>query len=171
MSTTDQTAAAAAYATRWTQWVARTSLLNNPLLDETGDDAGRKQPGDVWFLGGTMGGSARRDFRVPAGIPLFGPAFCMWCPGPVTVGHIEGAHGSVRLDGQEVPLVRAATDAVMIRGALLNPVTRTFWPVRRWLVGIWATIEPLDPGTHTIEIHGGDGFGFEVNVEATVHAT
>lgn len=165
------TARAAQYAARWMKWVARTGVVNSPLLDETGADAGRKQPGDVWFVGGTMGGAAQREFDVPLGRPLFGAAFCMWSPGPLALSNIEYSWGTVRVDGQELETVRAATGKVRFRGAPSNPVTGNLWPTSRYLVGDWAIIEPPVAGTHELEISGGDGYGFKVAVHATIHVS
>lgn len=165
------TARAGELGARWTQWVARTGVVSSPLLDETGKDAGRKQPTDVWFVGGTMGGAARREFEVPVGRPLFGPAFCMWSPERLVLSDIEHSWGTARVDGQDLETVRAETGKVRIRGALANPVTRSPWPASRYVAGVWAMIEPLAPGTHAVEIRGGDGYGFEVAVHATIHAS
>jgi hypothetical protein len=167
----EPTARAEEFAARWMKWVAGTSVANSPLLDETGGDAGRKQPGDVWFLGGTMGGEAQREFDVPVGRPLFGAAFCMWSPGPLALSNIEHSWGTVRVDGQELETVRAATGKVRIRGASANPVTGNLWPTSRYLVGDWAIIEPPAAGTHELEISGGDGYGFKVAVHATIHVS
>lgn len=167
----ETTTRAGEYAARWLKWVARTTLADSPLLDATGEDAGRKQPGDAWFLGGTMGGAARREFEVPLGRPLFGAAFCMWSPEPLVLSDIEHSWGTVRVDGQDLETVRAATGKVRIRGALANPVTGNLWPASRYVVGDWAIIEPLTAGTHEIEIAGGDGYGFKVSVHATIHVS
>ncbi|MFF2624063.1 hypothetical protein [Oerskovia jenensis] len=157
-------------AARWMQWAAASSAVSNPLLDETGADAGRKQPQDVWFLAGTMGGdSAHRQFAVPTGRPLFGPAFCMWGPEPITASDIASAVGTVRVDGHEVETVRAVAGPVRVRGGALNPVTRVPWlPTTMYLAGIWAGVAPLAVGTHFVEVRGGDGHGFETAVDAEI---
>ncbi|MEU4385700.1 hypothetical protein [Promicromonospora sp. NPDC023805] len=167
----EATARAEEFAARWMKWVAGTSVVNSPLLDESGEDAGRKQPADVWFLGGTMGGAAQREFNVPLGRPLFGPAFCMWSPAPLALSHMEHAWGTVRVDGQDLDTIRAATSKVRIRGALGNPVTQNFWPASRYVVGVWAMIQPLAAGTHVLEIAGTNGYGFKVSVHATIHVS
>jgi hypothetical protein len=95
----------------------------------------------------------------------------MWSPEPLVLSDIEHAWGTVDVDGQDLETVRTATGKVRIRGALANPVTRNPWPASRYLVGIWAMIEPLAAGTHVLEIAGGDGYGFKVAVHATIQVS
>lgn len=151
------------------QWVTSVASFHHPLLDETGQDAGRKQPGDVWFLGGTFGGHARRTITVPAGRPIFAPAFCMWSSDPIDPNDFEKAFGTVEVDGILAEMVSTSSGPTTVRGTLLNPVS--FWPGPRTfdVFGLWATVPPLTSGTHSVEIRGGDGFAFEVSVDAEIH--
>lgn len=56
------------------QWAMGIPYATNPWAnDATGDFAGVGQSGPVWFLGGTLGDSATRDFSMPAGKVLFMP--------------------------------------------------------------------------------------------------
>jgi hypothetical protein len=91
--------------------------------------------------------------------------------GPLVLSNIKHSWGTVRVYGQEVETVRAATGKVRFRSAPANPVTGNLWPTSRYLVGDWAIIEPPAAGTHEIEIVGGDGYGFKVAVHATIHVS
>src|SRR5690349_20598448 len=86
-------------AARWVRWVAGVGPMNNPVADRTGAHAAIDQPDDVWFLAGTFGGGVERRCTVPAGRPLFFPAFNMWHryadqPPP----HLPRAHGDLVVD-------------------------------------------------------------------------
>jgi hypothetical protein len=158
-------------AARWVQWVAAAGPAANPVADETGEHAGANQPDDVWFLAGSYGEAVRRQVAVPAGRPLFLPAFNVWerhAAGPPTP--VPSAFGRVVLDGREVDVVEVATPVPFtVTGALLNGVTmrRAATPVTVW--GLWAYLPPLAPGGHTLHAMGGDGHGFAVDVTVGLH--
>ena len=150
-------------AARWVQWVAATGPFRNPLLDTTGRHAHRRQPADVWFLGGCFGGTVERRCVAPSGRPLFFPAFNMWCPDGTYIPPLPGAKGTVEVDGRPHPVVTIdAAESFEVRGAFLNPVTRTrrATPMRVW--GIWAMVDQLPPGNHTVRFSGTDGQRFHV---------
>ncbi|MBM0236216.1 hypothetical protein JNW88_02050 [Micromonospora sp. ATA32] len=83
----------------------------NPIKDGSGRHAGHHQPEDVWFLAGTFGGGVARNCIVPAGRPLFFPAFTVWQsrakPGELPV--ISNATGHAQLDGVPLPLATIGT--------------------------------------------------------------
>ncbi|MBY8870932.1 hypothetical protein K7640_03630 [Micromonospora sp. PLK6-60] len=160
--------ALAELAARWVAWVAAHRQPVNPIKDGTGRDAGRHQPDDVWFLAGTFGGSVSRRCVVPAGRPLFPPAFCWWQTGrradpaePVT-----GATGHAHLDGVAVP-VRAAGSAASfpVRGFFNNVATVWPWPVQVSCWGLWGLVPPPAPGPHRLTFGGRDGGGFWVEAQ------
>jgi len=61
------------WAAAWWQWATAIPASTNPVLDETGEDAGVNQSGPVWFLAGSSGGVSERRITVPAGKTLFVP--------------------------------------------------------------------------------------------------
>lgn len=63
----------AQWSAAWWQWVSSIPADNNPILDETGEDAAAGQSGSVWFLAGNVGGATERTVTVPAGKALFVP--------------------------------------------------------------------------------------------------
>ncbi|WBB70437.1 hypothetical protein [Micromonospora sp. WMMD812] len=152
-------------AARWVRWVAAHGPLKNPIRDETGEHAGHHQPPDVWFLGGTYGGAVERRCAVPAGRPLFFPAFNMWAwpAGPDDLPVVDGADGYASLDGVPVPVTVIGTPVPFeVRGALGNGVTSRggAMPVSVW--GLWARLDPPSPGSHEVAFGGTDGGGFRV---------
>jgi hypothetical protein len=151
-------------AARWVRWVAGVEYEHSPVADRTGEDAGRNQPDDVWFLAGCFGGVVERRCAVPAYRPLFFPAFNMWhypASGPPPA--MPHAFGEVIVDGQAVPAGVIATPVpFQVTGVRSNPVTQTRRPIRVTVWGLWTRLEPLSPGEHVIGFHGGDGHGFTV---------
>jgi hypothetical protein len=58
----------------WWQWAYSIPVDENPLFDDTGDDAGNGQQGKVFFLGGSfLSGAVTRTITVPHGKALFFP--------------------------------------------------------------------------------------------------
>ncbi|WP_052720448.1 hypothetical protein [Actinoplanes rectilineatus] len=152
-------------AARWVRWVAGIGPVRNPIGDENGLYSDLHQPDDVWFLAGTFGGEARRSCPVPAGRPLFFPAFNMWhwpAEGPPTA--LRGAFGGLTVDGVQVELDVIATPVpFLVAGARANPVTQTNKPVPVTVWGYWKRLDPLPPGNHVVQFSGGDGHGFMVS--------
>jgi len=57
----------------WWQWALGIPFEQNPLLDESGANAGLNQSGSVWFLAGNFGGTSDRCVTLPTGKKLFFP--------------------------------------------------------------------------------------------------
>ncbi|MEO3817943.1 hypothetical protein [Plantactinospora sp. B24E8] len=150
---------------RWVRWVADSSQRESPIADPTGEFAGVGQPEDVWFLAGTFGGAVTRRCQVPAGRPIFFPAFNVWQsrvdPGDVPV--MEQATGHAHLDDEEVPLRPVGTpETFLVRGRLGNPVTGLPPTMRVSCWGLWGQLAPLAPGRYRLVFGGDDGHGFWV---------
>ncbi|GAB3955707.1 hypothetical protein [Micromonospora vulcania] len=158
-------------AARWVRWVARHRQPANPIADRSGRHAGHHQPADVWFLAGTFGGSAQRRCVVPAGRPLFFPAFCWWevggAAGPARA--TLGATGHAQIDGVPVALTAAGSaEPFPVRGFFNNVVTTWPWstPVSCW--GLWGLVPPPAPGRHELTFGGTDGGRFRVDAQYQV---
>jgi hypothetical protein len=61
------------WGAEWSQWLVGIPAAMNPALDATGEFGDVDQSGPVWFLAGTLSGSAERTLTVPAGKALFFP--------------------------------------------------------------------------------------------------
>ena len=153
-------------AARWVQWVASAGPLKNPVADETGEHAGHGQPEDVWFLAGSYGEKLSRRATLPVGRELFVPVFTMWeWPATGPQEPVEQAFGSLVVDGAVVePDLVTTPVPFTVAGARLNGVTRTTKPVPVTVWGLWKLLPPLEPGGHELQIAGGDGHGFQVDV-------
>ncbi|EFC82575.1 hypothetical protein [Parafrankia sp. EUN1f] len=155
-------------AARWVRWAASTRLGQNPVADTTGEFAGNGQPDDVWFLAGTFGGHTepvQRRCAVPAGRPVFMPAFNVWMTRPRgVVVDLSTAFGAVAVDGVKCELDVIATPPFEVAGARGNPVTRRRRPVEVAVWGLWRLLGPLSVGPHVIDIIGGDGGDFRTSV-------
>ncbi len=57
----------------WQQWALSVPPLQNPILDETGEDCFIGQRGPIWFLTGNTGGTTSRTCSVPEDKALFFP--------------------------------------------------------------------------------------------------
>jgi len=51
----------------WLEWTVAVPAPTNPILDSDGTFAAEGQSGKVWFLTGTLGGSATRAVTIPVG--------------------------------------------------------------------------------------------------------
>ncbi len=56
----------AEWTARWWKWVLSIPKAENPLVDENGENCANNQSGPVWFLAGTLKGSAERSCTIPA---------------------------------------------------------------------------------------------------------
>ncbi|MBW4705395.1 MULTISPECIES: hypothetical protein [unclassified Micromonospora] len=164
----DPAPALAPLAARWVAWVAAHRQPVNPVKDDTGRHGGRHQPDDVWFLAGTFGGGVSRRCVVPAGRPLFFPAFSYWQPGrrDEPAEPMPDASGHAELDGAAVPVRPAGSAASFpVRGFFNNVVTTWPWPVQVSCWGLWGLVPPPTPGTHRLTFAGHDGARFWVEAE------
>ncbi|MEV0645161.1 hypothetical protein AB0I28_07845 [Phytomonospora sp. NPDC050363] len=168
----------------WWSWVMSAPVHRHPVTDTTGEFCAEAQPDDLWFLAGTFGetgGTVTRTCQIPAGRPIVVPAVNILVPsgavfeeGPVAVlGCVEvqgQLSGSVALDGEE--LVLDQIDGAQINvgsGVMGNPLTRDLSGIDGAGCGLWARIEPLSPGEHTLAIRGeAPGFSTAVDYVLTV---
>lgn len=56
----------AEWTAKWWQWVLSISKAENPLVDQNGKNCSNNQNGSVWFLAGSLKGSAERSCTIPA---------------------------------------------------------------------------------------------------------
>lgn len=170
----------------------------NPLRT-TGDvDCSYGQSGQVWFLAGTLtSGSTSRNCQVPTGTWLFFPVLNAWSDNvavsrPVTVEtlkeqaafYADASELHATIDGvpvQKLFAYRAAAapfgytvpaDDNMLQYFGAN-VPGTDWPSTFIFPaasdGYWLMLEPLSPGSHTINFGGtGKNTGFQIDITYTI---
>lgn len=142
---------------RWWTWAASSPENRNPVVDDTGQWCGEDQPEDVWFFAGTFGGTVNRRCQVPAGRPLAGPALNLVSTDANCAAFMDGAKGSVTLDGQLVELRRITPVAVTYQAAKNNVMGQGEGRVAGQGCGLWAWIPPLTPGEHELVVRGESG--------------
>jgi hypothetical protein len=141
----------------WWNWVARAAAGHSPVTDPDGRYCAAGQPGNqLWFLANAVGGhgAVHRTCTVPAGewtvFPLvnLAPADRGSC-----TAFLAGAQGTATVDGKAVPVATAHPDtAFPVIGVAGNDVTHTTAPVQRYGCGLWARLDPLPAGNHTVTI-------------------
>lgn len=142
---------------KWWTWAASSPENRNPVVDDTGQWCGEDQPKDVWFFAGTFGGTVNRRCQVPAGRPLAGPALNLVSTDANCATFMDGAKGSVTLDGQLLELRRITPVAVTYQAAENNVMGQPEGRVAGQGCGLWAWIPPLTPGEHELVVRGESG--------------
>jgi hypothetical protein len=167
------------WVVKWWQWVLSIPADHSPLTDATGEFAGEKQHGPVWFVAGTFGDSVERSYRVPVGKALFVPVY-NWIfgagafdcdpsnPGvPCVVCDLEKLAAA---NTQVADVVEASIDGVPVQNvrryeadsggpfAVRYPENSVVGlPAGRYFPnlsdGYWLMLKPLPPGTHEIRLH------------------
>lgn len=64
---------------QWWQWVGAIPPEDNPLLDTTGENCQEGDMGDIFFLVGTLGGSAERECTISEGQDILIPIINRIC--------------------------------------------------------------------------------------------
>jgi hypothetical protein len=173
---------------QWWQWVLSIPTSVNPLIDPTGGNCMVGQRGTTWFLAGTFGGGpVVRECDVPEGTTLFFPVInSINIDTPGQCGQGDPVPVSVYRDLSEQFLNGATNLSVTLDGDPVSPLHRTASPVFAVAVpadnlfsfclpagiyspavdaGIYARLNPLSVGTHTLHIHAENpGAGFELDV-------
>jgi hypothetical protein len=180
---------------QWWQWVLSIPPEDNPLLDTTGEKCQEGDMGDVFFLVGTLGGSAERECTISVGQEILFPIFnsiCFDLPGGLVFpGQFDPPRGPGSCEEQVESFIDQASnleltiDGMSIENLEDFRVQSNPFPIRLPednivgeglpsgpYIGIsdgyWAIVESLPEGEHTIEF-GGQAPGLTVDV--TYHLT
>jgi hypothetical protein len=162
---------------RWWNWAAAAPKASDPISDTTGKWCGQNQPTDVWFLAGTFGdGAVSRTCAVPTGTPVYFPVLNQFCePGSgqsaadaLADCRISADLAEVLLDGKPVTAKDATSEGTFRLKPSKDSALTGPDPIDVVAAGLWAGPLTLDPGRHTLSIHGKSG-NFEV--EATYQLT
>jgi hypothetical protein len=161
------------WAALWQQWAVGTPADQNPVLDTTGANCAVNQPvPGVFFLAGTFTGApVTRTCTVPVGtaflIPILNAAFFAQQTDPPQqrteafvrsqVTCVEKAPSlSLVVDGQPLPNPHSYLEKSTLFAVDL-PANNVFGVPAQLLSpaadeGYYAFVEPLTPGTHTVDI-------------------
>jgi hypothetical protein len=172
---------------KWWRWVLATPKPSNPALDIDGRHCARNQTDpNVWFLAGTMGGSARRICTIPSAKAILIPI--------INDEQSFAEKPDFKSDLELESLVKSEVDGVIEMTATIDSIqlsdlekcrvqTRPFdvtfpedniWgvkagPTRAAADGYWLFLRPLSKGKHTIHIYGrGAHFENEVTYDLMV---
>jgi hypothetical protein len=146
--------------TLWWSWA--NSASPGPVDDTDGQQCADSQPFGVWLVAGTRSGTADRHCQVPSTLPIAGPAVTSVSPDAAGCAHfLADAKGEALLDNQPQQLekidpmkIRYDTDTGQKEG---------------YVCGLWARINPLQPGEHTLTLRGTTGTKTtEANYDLTV---
>ena len=170
----------------------------NPLLTVGAVDCSYGQSGKVWFLAGALSsGSTSRSCQVPTGTWLFLPVLNAWADNvavspPVTIQTLQQQAASFA----EASELHASIDGVPVQNlfayrAAYAPFAYTVpaqdnmlqyfgadvpgndWPTTFVFPaasdGYWLMLEPLPPGSHTINFGGtAKNTGFQIDITYTI---
>ena len=181
------------WTAEWWKYVMSFPADTSPLTDATGANCGVGQSGPVFFLVGTIGGTAVRDeCVVPVGKSILFPlvnfisavpedgttageiqTLCSW-----VTGYIDEVQATV--DG--VPLQNLMRDyrfpspIFSFTGAVGNPYAPQYEGFRETAFsdGYWVLLHPLPPGEHTVHFGGHfnlPDWDWEFEVDVTYHLT
>lgn len=179
---------------QWWQWVLSIPPADNPLLDTTGEECQAGDMGDIFFLVGTLGGSAERECTIPEGQEILIPiinTICLDKPGgfedPGVFDPPRGRPGSCQEDVvsfiDQASNLELTIDGVSIENLEDFRVLSNPFPIRLPednLFGVpsgtypgisdgyWVVVESLPAGDHAIHF-AGQAPGLTVDV--TYHLT
>ena len=165
----------------WWRWVFSIPTGINPILDTTGDSCAYGQDGPVWFLAGNFGGATTRSCSIGCNKAIFLPIInCEWENGwagaPVlSIPDLRAicayagtpTTATLEVDGRvlDVRKNRVASD---IFDYSLGPdnigfqLPGVYFPAIS--DGIWAMLDPLPPGPHTVHFTASTSGGFALDV-------
>ena len=181
------------WSAEWWQFVLSFPTSENPLLDSTGERCAIGQHGPVWFLMGTLAGSAQRRCSVPAHTALFFPVVNLVNVNTTTqtAGELRAEIAScfdgvttlsVEVDGTPVKRLQKNPDRFRVKSVAFDvtlPAPNLFevfaivLPSGTYLPavgdGFYVMLKPLDVGNHLLRFRGESPCGSSVDV--TYHLT
>jgi hypothetical protein len=148
--------------TLWWSWASSAEPGQNPVDDTDGQYCGDSQPFGVWLIAGTHGGTADRRCQVPSTLPIAGPAVNLVAPDAASCAKfLADAKGEALVDDKPQQLSK------------IEPMKISYdseqGKQEGFGCGLWANIQPLPPGEHTLTLRGSSGtFTTEANYDLTV---
>lgn len=169
---------------RWWQWVTSIPPADNPLLDTTGENCQVGDMGDIFFLVGTLGGSADRKCTISEGQDILIPiinTICLDKPGFLEeprdfqppIGGPGSCQETVESSIDQASGLELTIDGVSIENLEEFRVQSNPFPLKvqednllgalfgvppgtyiSISDGIWVVVESLPAGEHTIHFAG-----------------
>lgn len=160
------------WTVRWWQWAHSAPRMVNPLVDDTGVNAGTNQKGPVWFLAGTFGENKtpRRACVIPRNKSVLFPVINYEMnelenpnikAGSALIRHVMEDIDDITvkeavIDGQVVPIYRIASDPKIFSLGINhdNCIGVSGGTTEAAADGYWVFLKPFDQGSHHIYFHG-----------------
>jgi hypothetical protein len=155
---------------KWWEWITNIPEDKNPGLDMTGERCSIKQSGTVWFLAGTMGGSAERECQIEKGksilFPIIG-GYCSYLTDPTTTT-VSDLRDCAR-KGNDDAVLQVSIDGISLENLDQARITTEPFPLvvlkdnvygipvgntTAVADGYYVFIKPLAPGIHEIHFSG-----------------
>ena len=187
------------WASRYWQWALAQPADLSPLVDDSGAHCQLGQTGDMFFLGGELGGGTdHRVCAVPFGKSIFVPVMSLFAmetlkaPQPTDTlrrslaAELDGAVVFASIDGRAVVSPESYREQSPLFGAALPPAARNNVlgvdgtvcrqrPHAQLLCGPFVDdsyaliLSPLAPGAHLIHVGGTTASGVVFDVSYEVH--
>jgi hypothetical protein len=174
------------WTAKWWQWLISIPLESNPGIDATGEkfDVNQNDP-HVVFLVGTFGGSAERNYTIPAGKSVLFPIINFTTsyieePALKTESELKSrakqdiddiVNKDVTVDDMELQNVekyRVQSPVFDLTYPKSNVFGLPSGPTRAISDGYWVFLKPLSPGMHDIYAAGSCSSG-KTKVECMWH--
>ena len=162
----------AEWTARWWQWILSLPKERSPALDETGENCAQHQNGPVWFLAGTMNGTATRHCIVPEGLAVLFPILNHGGTLADKVEPKESEEELILFTKSEIDVIsdlEVMVDGLRIKDLenyrvssplfdVVLPKNSLFegpqGPTRGVSDGYWVFLKPLSKGKHHIKSNG-----------------
>ena len=174
----------AEWTASWWRWALSMPPAINPILDVDGTSCSYGQHGPVWFLAGNFGGTTTRDCSIACNKAIFLPIInCEWenawvgqpvlsIPDLRALCAYTGTPDSATLEVDGVSMLsnfRSYRVMSNLFDYAMGPDNLGGQPAGVYFPtisdGIWAMIDPLPPGAHTIHFTAtGSGGGFVLDL-------
>lgn len=156
------------WTAKWWNWMVSAPMPENPIVDETGEHCEVGQNGPVWFLGGTVGGSAERKCVIPEGKAILFPIINSMCDfaGEPTISSEKGLLACAKTDSDQAINMRANIDGFnLVSSRVQSPLSDISFPenniygapsgdTQMVSDGYWVFLQPLPKGNHQLSFGG-----------------
>jgi hypothetical protein len=160
----------AEWTARWWQWVLSIAKTENPLVDKNGKNCANNQSGPVWFLAGTLEGSAKRSCTIPADKAILFPVINVEASVAEGDGSTEEELSAcVRIEMDQITDMRAMISGTNLyelkQYRIQSPLFNVTLPADNVLglpgqttkmmsEGYWLFLKPLEPGNYDLYSFG-----------------
>jgi hypothetical protein len=182
------------WTAKWEQWLISMPQQVSAATDSSGKNCAQNQTGPVWFLAGTVGGTAERTCTIPAAKAILFPIVnseCSYAEYP-TVKTESDLVACAKQDNNRATNLLATVDGQSLQPLEKYRVTSPLFnftfepnnlfgapsgPTQGVSDGFWVFLQPLSSGNHEIHFSsftpspspGASPFVIDVTYHLTVH--